>query len=431
MVTPGAQDPTDQPAEKVANGQGGQRKEGESENAPNEAADDEVEGDTGEGFQDGEAGSGYPGGDEEWEEIFADPLTIRFTQDKIHPFFYRRGPIVNVVPKIRAVQGAEADDVLDLVPPFTAIHCLRKGEELWSMDNRRLYALQLAAMDQWPSKCRVRILSRERLSRHKFKTQYRKFSTTCEGQHIEVCTRFQQFDTWSWYERAIELEMYSLSQRLGLMLSIFEAAPVLGALLFRSGLTGFESRTPLFVAFAMAISFDFLRQKVAIIERALCEIQVDAIMDGEIVTQSSSWFKGSDSEEDETVSSSSRVQLAAQMVIALVLLLPYILGVAREKVRSSLFSCWLGVAFMLVVQLASAAWAAWTKRRNKTKVEALRKHPKGWKTRRKEEGAADGNEGDTTEADVTEGDATEADGPGEDEGDEPDSPHQKDGLRKR
>ena len=49
----------------------------------------------------------------------------------------------------------------------------RKGSVLWSLDNRRLYALQLVAMDLWPRPCRVRCLSRERLPRHKLKTQYR------------------------------------------------------------------------------------------------------------------------------------------------------------------------------------------------------------------------------------------------------------------
>eukprot|EP00439_Symbiodinium_sp_Y106_P076859 s2025_g15.t3 len=72
--------------------------------------------------------SGYPGGADEWEEIFACPLSIRFTQDKIHPFFYRRGPIVNVLPKIRAVPAVSEGDeeVLDLLPPFAPIHCLQK-----------------------------------------------------------------------------------------------------------------------------------------------------------------------------------------------------------------------------------------------------------------------------------------------------------------
>ena len=50
---------------------------------------------------------------------------------------------------------------------------------MWSLDNRRLYALQLAAMDIWPRLCRVRCLSRERLPRHKFKTQYRALIYLC------------------------------------------------------------------------------------------------------------------------------------------------------------------------------------------------------------------------------------------------------------
>ena len=43
----------------------------------------------------------------------------------------------------------------------------RKGDVLWSMDNRRLYALQLCAMEHWPRQTRVRLLCRERLPRHK------------------------------------------------------------------------------------------------------------------------------------------------------------------------------------------------------------------------------------------------------------------------
>eukprot|EP00931_Biecheleriopsis_adriatica_P103963 TRINITY_DN78732_c0_g1_i1.p1 TRINITY_DN78732_c0_g1~~TRINITY_DN78732_c0_g1_i1.p1 ORF type:complete len:415 (-),score=80.79 TRINITY_DN78732_c0_g1_i1:58-1302(-) len=332
--------------------------EQDADQAEEELPEPEEEGEPGsdEGEQQ-RVGSGYPGGDDEWEEVLACPLSIRFTQDKIHPFFYRRGPIVNVVPKIRRV-GRSCDDVLDLVPPFAPIHCLRKGDVLWSMDNRRLYALQLTAMDLWPRRCRVRCLSRERLPRHKFKTQYRKFNTTSEGRVIDVSTRYQQFDTWSWHERAIELEWYSLSKRLGTMLSIFEVAPVLGALLFRSGLTGFTSRVPLVVGFVLACAMDVIRQQVPLFERKLCETQVKAIMDGEVL-QFSSWGAGKDDEDEPSASGISSAQLAATMAAALILLLPYILGVARDKVRSSLFSCWLGVAFMLAVQLATTSWSSW------------------------------------------------------------------------
>lgn len=329
----------------------------EEEEEEAEAAED---GNSDEGLQ-----SGYPGGADEWEEIFTCPLSIRFTQDKIHPFFYRRGPIVNVLPKIQAVpsHAANGDEVLDLVPPFAPIHCLQKGDDLWSMDNRRLYALQLTAMDLWPRRCRVRCLRRERLPRHKFKTQYRKFNTTSSGRCIDVCTRYQQFDTWSWYERALEIEGYSLSRRLGSMLCIFEAAPVLGALLFRSGLTGFESRRPLVLGFLLAFGVDFLRQQVPVFERALSDLQVRAIMDGEAL-QMTSWWK----KEGEEPCGVCPAQLAATMAVALVLLLPYILGVARDKVRSSLLSCWFGIAFMLTLQLASVGWKLWSRGRSAAAV---------------------------------------------------------------
>ncbi|CAE8694142.1 unnamed protein product, partial [Polarella glacialis] len=161
---------------------------------------------------------------------------------------------------------------------------------------------------------------------------------------------YQNFDTWSWHERAIELEWYTLSQRLGTMLACFEAAPVIGALLFRSGLTGFASRVPLFVGFALAFATDFTRQKVPIFERKLCEIQVNAIMDGEVM-QINSWWKSGDQS-----SGTSAAQLATTMALGLILLLPYILGLAHAKIRSSLFSCWLGVGFMLAVQLTSVSW---------------------------------------------------------------------------
>jgi len=231
------------------------------------------------------------------------------------------------------------------------------------MDNRRLYALQLTAMDLWPRRCRVRCLRRERLPRHKFKTQYRKFNTTSSGRCIDVCTRYQQFDTWSWYERALEIEGYSLSRRLGSMLCIFEAAPVLGALLFRSGLTGFESRRPLVLGFLLAFGVDFLRQQVPVFERVLSDLQVRAIMDGEAL-QMTSWWK----KEGEEPCGVCPAQLAVTLAVALMLLLPYILGVARDKVRSSLLSCWFGIAFMLTLQLASVGWKLWSRGRSAAAV---------------------------------------------------------------
>lgn len=303
--------------------------------------------------------------DVDWEECYACPLTVRFTQEKIHPFFYRRGPIVNVVPKIRPVMHvarggsppfglpaseAEQGEIYELVPPFDAIHCLRKGDELWSLDNRRLYALQLAAMQYWPQRCCVRLMSSDRLPRRKFKTQYRKFKTQSEGRAVHVCARYQKFESWSWFDRAVEVETYSFSQRLGVLLSVFELLPVLGALLYRTGLTGLASRIPLLVGFVLAFSIDLGRQKLPIIERRVSELHVKAVMDGDarpmVLCNILSW--GQEKNENAVMSAP---QFAAIMALALALGLPYVLGIAHDKVRSSLLSCWLGVACVLIFQL--------------------------------------------------------------------------------
>jgi hypothetical protein len=300
-----------------------------------------------------------------WEELFACPLTVRFTQEKIHPFFYRRGPIVNVVPKIRIVPNVRSGDteplgvspaeiargmVLELVPPFGQIHVLRKGKEMWSLDNRRLYALQYAAMQWWPQQCCVRLLSSDRLPRKKFKTQ-------SEGQIVHICARYQQFDTWNWFETATEREWYTLNNQLGYLLSTFETLPVIGALLFRTGLTGLTSRTPLIVAFLLTFALDFIRQKVPAFEKRISELHVKAVMDGDIKYWPSCRKKQqarfTQNGYEDTAFSVSAPQLASMMALLMILTLPYVLSIPHDKVRSSVFYCWLGISCVLVVQLSS------------------------------------------------------------------------------
>lgn len=347
--TPGGQNTEKDPSE----GDGGRYGDGYEE-PEGEAGED------GEGEGDGD-GDGDADDDVQWEELYACPLEVRFTQEKIHPFFYRRGPIVNVVPKIRPVltpqEDADAGCPVELVPPFGTIHCLRKGDELWSLDNRRLYALQLAAMEQWPQQCRTRIMASDRLPRRKLKTQWRKFQTTNEGRAVTVCARYQQFDTWSWFDRAVELEWYTLSQRLSNLMNAFEMIPVIGALLFRTGLTGFATRTPLIVAFILSFSLDLIRQRVPVFERSVCELHVKAVMDGDIKQMDCCGRKGDGAANGDVDTSVSAPQLAAMMGLVLIMVLPYILGIPRDKLRSSLFSCWLGVACVLFFQLVSCVRA--------------------------------------------------------------------------
>jgi hypothetical protein len=295
-----------------------------------------------------------------WEDLYACPLTVRFTQDKIHPFFYRRGPIVNVIHKIHTtphrgdaeplgVSPAEVSrgTILELVPPFGPIHCLRKGKHLWSLDNRRLYALQLAAMHRWPQQCCVRLLSSDRLPRKKFKTQYRKFKTQSEGQVVHICAKYQQFDTWNWFERAVEIEWETISHHFGTILSVFEILPVIGALLFRTGITGLTSRAPLIAAFVATFALDFFRQRLPAGEKQVAELHVKAILDGDIKYCPS--CRRDPYESSPT--SLSAPQLASMMALFMLLVLPYVLIIPHDKTRSSIFSCWLGISCVLLFQL--------------------------------------------------------------------------------
>lgn len=298
-----------------------------------------------------------------WEELLACPLAVRFTQDKIHPFFYRRGPIEDVVPRIRAAYYSGDQEplgvspveiargsVVELQPPFGPIHCLRKGKHLWSLDNRRLYALQYKAMDLWPQQCVVRLLASDRLPRKKFKTQYRKFKTQTEGQIVHITAKFRHIKTWHWFEKAVELEQdYTITRQLERVLTFFEALPVIGALLFRTGLTGLTSRVPLIVAFLLTFALDFIRQKVPVCEKKVAAMHVKAIMDGDIKYCPSCGRREANSSDES--SSLSAPQLAALMALLMILTLPYVLAIPHDKMRSSLLSCWLGITCVLVFQL--------------------------------------------------------------------------------
>lgn len=368
-----------------ASAQGVRRRKSTREESRDEANDEdgeEEDEDGKDGNDDGKSSSGDDLDDDvNWEEHYTCPLTVRFTQDKIHPFFYRRGPITNCVPKIRVAHamrevpasstgrtrapadsdadtGLASTDCLELLPPFGSIHCLRKGEHLWSLDNRRLYALQLAAMQWWPQRCCVKVLTSDRLPRRKFKSQYRKFQTQSEGRSIQVTARYQVFDSWSWFDRAVELEWSTLSQRCGVLLSAFEILPIIGALLFRTGITGLASRTPFLVGFLMTFIIDLARQKVPVFERRICELHVKSVMEGEAQT----WVWpccGGRAQQGHRHAAAAAADhsvmslpvMAGIMVLFLALSLPYVLSIKFAKVRSSMLSCWLGVACVLAMQL--------------------------------------------------------------------------------
>lgn len=96
-----------------------------------------------------------------WSEELVPPLSVRFSQHNVHPFFFRRGPVENVLPEIRT---NDKNGHLTLCPPFPNIRVVRREGILYSLDNRRLYALQKAALERWPSQVGIWILVSEQLS---------------------------------------------------------------------------------------------------------------------------------------------------------------------------------------------------------------------------------------------------------------------------
>lgn len=121
---------------------------------------------------------------ERWVEV----VSIRFSQEQIHPFFHKCGPILDALPSIKnevakpaealAADSAEAPSVR-LVPPFPPIRCFQHKElnnDLISLDNRRLYALQMAAVERWPARCLARVLVAEELPWEVLQAEYRKLA---------------------------------------------------------------------------------------------------------------------------------------------------------------------------------------------------------------------------------------------------------------
>jgi len=164
-----------------------------------------------------------------WTEIWVDVMRIRFSQEQIHPFFHKLGPILDVLPEIEneAAIPEDCDFVQDLsgaaptvrlLPPFPPIRCIHRTEhhsDLTTLDNRRLYALQSAAVERWPARCLVRVSAAEQLSAGALQTEYRKLAEgglgplggragkpailmeyLCGDGEVHLCSRNSSFTVW-------------------------------------------------------------------------------------------------------------------------------------------------------------------------------------------------------------------------------------------
>jgi len=142
-----------------------------------------------------------------WEERWVSPLAVRFSQGKIHPFFHERGPISEVLLQIRA-SSDEDTGVKHIEPPFPPIRLLHLKQfgVLATLDNRRLYALQRFALQEWPTPCLVKALCVDELTPYRLKAENRKFTNRIGGLQIEIESRSNAFDTFSWVTEAGRLE---------------------------------------------------------------------------------------------------------------------------------------------------------------------------------------------------------------------------------
>jgi len=156
-----------------------------------------------------------------WEERWTSPLAVRFSQGKIHPFFHERGPICEVMLQIRSredTEGVTGEPIRRIEPPFPPIRLLHLKQQgvLVTLDNRRLYALQRFALKEWPTLCLVKVLCVDELTPTRLRAENRKFTNRICGLQLEVESRSNAFDTFSWVTEAARMEAPRFSRPISL-----------------------------------------------------------------------------------------------------------------------------------------------------------------------------------------------------------------------
>lgn len=142
------------------------------------------------------------------QKLFISPLEVFFSQNVIYPRFADGRSVDDSVRQIRAIADDSEEKEVDIIleAPFPTIEVVewaprlrdREGkpildkegnerlgpEGLFTLDNRRLYALQRAAVAHYPRTCKVEVVKvRERyeVARH-----VKKFRTRTNGMAISI-----------------------------------------------------------------------------------------------------------------------------------------------------------------------------------------------------------------------------------------------------
>lgn len=160
--------------------------------------------------------------------IHVSPLDVSFSQWKVRHQFVCGTPLDKVVPLVRVVRCSQAEAMQHNAPwkleaPFPTIEavqwkCKIRDEttgrpkvdssgavlydsqtRLFTVDNRRLYCLQLAAVRVWPDRCIAEVSETPTDPKERMR-ELRKFRTVDSGQSIMIGSTVDHvpFQRWSW-----------------------------------------------------------------------------------------------------------------------------------------------------------------------------------------------------------------------------------------
>jgi hypothetical protein len=163
--------------------------------------------------------------------IHISPLDARFSQKKMRHRFWNGNLLADVAPLVQVIRCSAEEEAQHsarwkLQAPFPEIEVVRwrcklrdektgrpktdpqsgkvlydQEEHLFTLDNRRLYCLQLAAATVWPEQCMVEVVELP-AGPPEFKHEMKKFKTMDSGKSILIGSR-QPGDTvpfvrWCW-----------------------------------------------------------------------------------------------------------------------------------------------------------------------------------------------------------------------------------------
>lgn len=180
---------------------------------------------------------------------FVNPLSIRFSQAIIYRTFHDGRNVSEAVDAIRAHDHPQDPGTVKLVQPFPFIRVLRGQRSLtylndnnapqpevldcedyldqdllFTIDNRRLYALQKAAIRRWPKRCLAEVWEMERLP---YKRHAKKFDNYKDGHTVQFGSGRGSSDISMWcsFKNAEEQEVDMFLSPIESILALAKLAP--------------------------------------------------------------------------------------------------------------------------------------------------------------------------------------------------------------